>query len=350
MPVTQTNCRLNEQREKSMIRAFVFGKFLPFHKGHEALIRFALTKCDFLTVLVCCSDKEKVPAPVRENWIRQAVTPFTNVEVTSYNYLESELPNTSVTSEYVSKLWSEQFKILFPYYDLVITSEEYGNYVASFMGIRHIAFDIPKRLFPVSSTAVRLDPFTYWKYLPDSVKPYFAIKVIILGTESTGKTTIAERLAEYYQCSLVKEAGREFVGNSNLIKTEDLQIVALEHAKLIDEAVLGNHPLIIIDTDIHITISYSKFVFGDTLVVDDRIYESNKGHLYLYLTNDIDYVQDGTRLSKDDRDSLDLSHREILNQHGIGIIEIGGSLEERMHRAVLLINKLLEENVERHWP
>ena len=44
----------------------------------------------------------------------------------------------------VSSVWSERFKEIFPDYDLVITSEEYGDYVASFMGIKHIAFDILK--------------------------------------------------------------------------------------------------------------------------------------------------------------------------------------------------------------
>lgn len=41
-----------------MIKAFVFGKFLPFHQGHEHLINFALGHCDQLTVLVCASDRE----------------------------------------------------------------------------------------------------------------------------------------------------------------------------------------------------------------------------------------------------------------------------------------------------
>jgi HTH-type transcriptional repressor of NAD biosynthesis genes len=52
-----------------MIKAFTFGKFLPFHKGHEAMINFALTECDFLSVLVCCSDKENINGEVRKKWI-----------------------------------------------------------------------------------------------------------------------------------------------------------------------------------------------------------------------------------------------------------------------------------------
>ncbi len=39
---------------------------------------------------------------------------------------------------------------------------------------------------------------------------------------------------------------------------------------------------------------------------------TKKADLYLYLNNDVKYVQDGTRLSKNERDLLDISHRQIL--------------------------------------
>ena len=93
-----------------MTKAFVFGKFLPFHKGHEAMINFALTKCDFLTVLVCCSDKEIIPGQVRKSWIENTFKQHKNIEFEILNYLESELPNTSKSSKEVSKIWANVFK------------------------------------------------------------------------------------------------------------------------------------------------------------------------------------------------------------------------------------------------
>lgn len=333
-----------------MVKAFVFGKFMPFHKGHEAMINFALTKCDFLTVLVCCSDKENIPATTRQKWIEKSFETENKIEIKSYNYSESELPNTSVSSQEVSKIWSAKFKEFFPDYDLVITSEEYGNYVASFMKIEHIPFDIPKQLFPVSATAVRNDIFTNWKFLSDSVKPDFAIKVVVLGTESTGKTTLTERLAKHFNCSSVKEAGRDLVANSNSFEFDDLRLVASEHAKRIDKAVLEQSPLIIIDTDIHITKSYASFIFDKTLEVESKIYNSNKADIYLYLNNDVEYVQDGTRLSESDRNLLDISHRQILQQHNIDITEITGYWEQRFDKAVTTIKQLIETNDKKHSP
>jgi HTH-type transcriptional repressor of NAD biosynthesis genes len=332
-----------------MTKAFVFGKFLPFHKGHEAMINFALSKCDILTVLVCCSDKENISDTVRKSWIEKTFEKQKNVEIKTFNYLENELPNTSETSKEVSEIWADIFKKQLPDYSLLITSEEYGNFVAAIMNIQHIAFDIPKKLFPVSATAVRKDVFANWKFLPDSVKPNFAIKVVILGTESTGKTTLAEKLSKHFNCSLVLEAAREIIVNSNNFSVDDLYHVATEHAKRIDETILADSPLLIIDTDIHITKSYSLFTFEKELEISANIYNSNIANLYLYLNNDVEYLQDGTRLSEDERNLLDLLHRQVLTDHNINIIEIKGDWDRRYEKAVEQINELIATNGQNLW-
>jgi len=332
-----------------MTKAFVFGKFLPFHKGHEAMINFALSKCEFLTVLVCCSAKESIPDTYRKAWIEKAFEKEKNIEIRTLNYLESELPNTSESSESVSKIWADIFIKQFPDYSLLITSEEYGNFVAAFMNIQHIAFDIPKKHFPVSATAVRNDVFTNWEYLPDSVKPDLSVKVVILGTECTGKTTLTEKLAKHFNCSFVLEAGRDIIANSNSFTFDDLHIVATEHAKRIDKTILANSPLVIIDTDIHTTKSYSQFTFEKELEISANIYNSNKANLYLYLNNDVEYLQDGTRLSETERNLLDLSHRQVLTDHNIDIIEIKGDWDERFKKAVEQVNKIIGTNGQKHW-
>ncbi len=332
-----------------MVKAFVFGKFLPFHKGHEAMISFALAKCDFLTVLVCCSDKENISSSTRKKWIDKAFEKEKNIEIRTFNYLESELPNTSTSSESVSKVWADVFKKQLPDYSLLITSEEYGNFVAAFMNIQHIAFDIPKKLYPVSATAVRNDVFNNWQYLPDSVKPDLLLKVVILGTECTGKTTLTEKLAKYFNCSFVSEAGRDIIANSNSFTYDDLYLVATEHAKRIDKSILADSPLVIIDTDIHTTKSYSLFTFEKELEISTDIYNSNRANIYLYLNNDVEYIQDGTRLREAERNLLDLSHRQVLTDHNIDIIEIKGDWDERFEKAIEQINKLIATNGNKHW-
>lgn len=329
-----------------MIKAFVFGKFLPFHKGHEAMIKFALTKCDFLTVLVCCSDKENISDAIRCLWIKKTFETEKRIEIKHYNYIESELPNSSESSEKISKIWAIVFKKLFPDYSILITSEPYGNFVAKYMKIQHIAFDNEKKLNPVSASLINNDLFTYWNYLPDSVKPYFSIKVVILGTESTGKTVLTKRLSDYFKCSSVSEVGREIIANSNSFDFEDLRKVAEEHSKQIEKTVAGNSPLVIIDTDIHITKSYSRFTFNRELETTEEVYNTNKSALYLYLNNDVKFVQDGTRLNELDRNRLDLSHRLILAEHKIEYIEIRGDWDIRFELAIKSINELIEKKAQ----
>ena len=327
-----------------MIKGFVFGKFLPFHNGHEALIRFALTQCDFLTVLICCSEKENVSGTIRKNWIETTLHDLPNVEVNVFDYLESDLPNTSVSSLDVSKIWSAAFLKMFPDYDLVITSEDYGNYIAEFMGIKHITFDKSRKLIPVSATAIRHNLFKNWQFLPKSVKPHYAIKVVILGTESTGKTTLSKKLAEHFKCTMVAEAGRELIEDSNSFQFSDLNLVASEQFRRIDEATTGESALVIIDTDIHITKSYSEFIFGKQIEIEDEFYTKNNGNLFLYLNNDVDYIQDGTRLTEKDRNTLDLSHRKILAEHSIEFIEIKGNWQTRFEKALSEIEQFIIED------
>lgn len=331
-----------------MRKGFVFGKFMPFHQGHEAMIRFALSHCDTLSVLICCSNKETLPAAVRQSWVRDTFRDEPRVKVQVYQYDEHALPNTSETSASVSAVWADQFKILVPDHTIVVTSEPYGELVAGYMGITHVPFDMQKSQYPVSATKIRANLPDTWKYLPDSVKRSLVTKVVLLGTESTGKTTLTGKLAAHFSCSAVMEAGRDIIADSNDFGIKDLYLIAAEHAARIDKMSIGVSPLMVIDTDIHITMSYGEYAFGTVLDITPAIYDSNKADLYLYLNNDAPYVQDGTRLGEEERNQLDLSHRRILEKYGVTYEEIRGDWEQRFEQAVILIEQLMQRKME-NW-
>lgn len=325
-----------------MVKAFVFGKFLPFHKGHEAMIRFALAHCDQLTVLICCSDQETISGERRTSWIANTFGDEPRILIQVYYYKESDLPNTSVSSREVSRLWAAVFRQLLPEASLLITSEPYGDYVAEYMHMRHLAFDLPRQFYPVSATAIRCDRFANWHFLPESVQQDLAIKIVLTGTESTGKTTLAEQLSTHFNCGLVTEAGRDLIENSQSFVFEDLHRVAAEHARRIAAAIV-EHPVIIIDTDIHITLSYARFFFERDFPVDEHMYSLNRAHLYLYLNNDVPFFQDGTRLEEQERNLLDQSHRRVLKEHTIDWVEITGNWKVRFEKAVLCIEHFMTQ-------
>lgn len=326
-----------------MVKGFVFGKFLPFHKGHAAMIAFALQHCDALTVLVCSSDRETIPGAVRQQWIAETFTGRPELTVRVFEYDEAVLPNSSAASKEISKVWAGVFSDLLPDHTVLVTSEPYGDYVAGYMGIRHIIFDRERVNVPVSATGIRADLPAHWSFLPDSVRPFFVYKVVILGTESTGKTTLTRDLSRHFGCSMVPEAGRDLINNSNVFNIEDLYRVASAHASNIRRAVQGNSYLVIIDTDIHTTQAYCRYAFGKELAVSDDIYADNRADLYLYLNNDVPHEQDGTRLSEEDRNVLEQFHRQVLADHSMEVVEISGGWSARFAGAVAAIQLLMRE-------
>jgi HTH-type transcriptional repressor of NAD biosynthesis genes len=126
------------------------------------------------------------------------------------------------------------------------------------------------------------------------VHPFFVKKICIVGTESTGKSTLAKRLAEHYKTIYVPEMAREIIEETENCTYDDLLKIAQLHTQKISESILAANKLLIVDTDLNITRSYSQFLFNKGLNVDPWIEEVNQFDLYLFLEPDCEYIQDGT--------------------------------------------------------
>ncbi|MDQ0592214.1 HTH-type transcriptional repressor of NAD biosynthesis genes [Chryseobacterium ginsenosidimutans] len=322
------------------MKGFVFGKFYPFHIGHQKMIEFALEKGS-VTVLVCAEEKEIIDGNIRKEWIRETFRNNKNLKVKVFKYTENNFPNTSVSDWEISKIWSEVFKEYFKDEDFLVTSEEYGEMLSMIMDIDHFMFDENRESIQISASEIRENLFENWNYLPLSVQKYFALKVVFLGTESTGKTVMTNNLSEYFKANKVSEAGRDLISDSKEFDFNDLEKVYTEHANRIENVDYRESFLTLIDTDIHTTKSYSEFIFGRKLSIPEEIIEKNKADLYLYSTKDAEYIQDGTRLEIDARNKLDESHRNILKENEIDFLEISGSWDEREKMAVENIKNLI---------
>jgi HTH-type transcriptional repressor of NAD biosynthesis genes len=314
-----------------MAHAFTFGKYYPFHTGHRALIEFALTQFESVTVLVCASDREVIDLETRRAWIRATFAGDPRVRVLGYAYREAGLPNTSASSREVSAQWSAVFRRLLPHVDAVVTGEPYGEFVAEYMGIRHVPVPTPRQ---ISATEIRRDPWAHWAWLPEAVRPYYARIVALLGSESTGKTTLARLLAERFGGVWVPEAARDLVPDSRRLQRDDLYRVVREHARRVAAARASTPPLLVLDTDVHITQLYARHFFGAWLALEPELYAVQRADRYLYLSADVPFVQDGTRLEAADRAALDAAHRDTLAQFGVPVQYItGGDWADRVRQA-----------------
>lgn len=321
-------------------QGLVFGKFLPLHAGHIALIEFARKRCQTLTICVCASDKEKITADVRCRWLQQTYENEQDICITSFDYKEDQLTNTSVSSHKVSKDWSDIFKNLFPEVDCVFSSEKYGDYVADYMGISHISFDIDRTKNPISATQLNIDLLKHWESLSDAAKPYFQRVIAISGTESTGKSTLAKYLSEKLESSLVSEVGREIVPHSSKYSVTDLMKIASLHAQNIETSKNDLNPFVILDTDVYITQSYCYFQFGKYLELDENIYTTNKAALRLYLSAKNSFIQDGTRMDEVVRNQLDVCHRNTLVYFDQDYLEMPRGYSQCNKEALLKIRNL----------
>jgi HTH-type transcriptional repressor of NAD biosynthesis genes len=230
---------------------------------------------------------------------------------------------------------------LLPEVQLLVSSEPYGEFVAQYMNIEHIVFDPARSRVPISGTMIRKNPWVCWEYLPEAVKPYYHRKLVILGTESTGKTTLAQELALRFQANWVPEAGRDLIPDSTNFSINDLYAVADAHTKCVVEALTPLPALLILDTDIYITQSYAHFRFGQYLELPDEWYETQKAHLYLYLDKDAPYIQDGSRMPEAERNLLDASHKATLEHFDIGYELLSGDWDLRRKKALFLVANML---------
>lgn len=322
-----------------MKRGFLIGKFLPLHKGHLGLISFALQHCDFLYIIVCFTKSEAIEGIVRKQWLNSELESQDNISVISFPYDDSILPNTSISSNEVSQKWALELKKIVPDADIVFSSEKYGEYLAEFMGIQHLLFDETRNKFPISASMINNEPFKYWDYIAESAKAWFVKKIVLLGSESTGKSTLTKKLADYFATAYVPEMARDIIEKTEDCTFDMVEKIAILHAQKIGTTLSTANKLLFVDTDINITKSYSRFLFNQDLNVDSWIEEVNKADLYLFLETDCPFIQDGTRLTENERNKLSLFHKQQLFKDNIGYISIGGNWEKRFETAVDIIKK-----------
>ncbi len=326
-----------------MIRGLLLGKFMPFHTGHIALIDFALQHTDQLDVLVCANAGESIDGHTRFLWVKNYYAANAAVHVHLVNYHRDLLPATSESSPASAQKWAAWLQRHYPGISMFISSEPYGEFVAGYLGITHLCFDEKRKQVAVSATAIRAQPFKYWAFIPELVRPYFVKKIAIVGLESTGKSVLTARLADHYNTVFVPEAGREIVDTTQSCTLADLYTIAAMHANAIIEKTTIANKILFADTESTITRSYGNYLFKETIALADWVNEANRFDLYLFLETDCPFVQDGTRLEVAEREKLNASHKETFARQGILYHTITGHWQQRFETAVKLINRAFFE-------
>ena len=151
------------------------------------------------------------------------------------------------------------------------------------------------------SYAIAIDPVAHWAAIHPQARRDYTKTVAIVGGESSGKTTLVHKLANYYGASFVLEMGRLYVGTDLGGKEIGLQYsdyapIALNHAQAIREAAArATAPVTIIDTDFVTTQAFCEEYEGRTHPFVSACIDEFRVDHTIMLDNNTPWVADGMR-------------------------------------------------------
>lgn len=174
-------------------------------------------------------------------------------------------------------------------------------------------------------------------------------KVVVIGPESTGKSTLCEQLATYFNTEWCPEYAREYLlTHGTTYKFDDLLTIAKGQLALEDKISLkaknNSSNLVFIDTDMYVMKVWCEFVFGEChrFILDQIV--SRQYDLYLLCNVDLPWVKDVLREYPDleSRQRLYSMYKDIVLNQPVDWVDISGSSEERLSKAIVAVNKLLK--------
>lgn len=174
-------------------------------------------------------------------------------------------------------------------------------------------------------------------------------KIVAIGPESTGKSTLCKNLANHYNSLYAKEYARAYLlthGTNytfhNLLHIAKGQI-ALEEQALQNIELADCTPVnLFLDTDMYVMKVWCEFVFNQChhWILDTIATRSY--NLYLLCNTDMPWVKDELREYPDlaTREHLYHHYKDILVNQAVPWVEISGNYEERLLKAIAAIDAL----------
>ena len=326
------------------------GSFNPLHLGHVDCIIQATNMCrELYIVLSVGNNRGEINYRVRYRWLYQLTKHIGNVKIITL------FDDAATKADYTEEYWDSDAKKVKEQIgkpiDIVFCGDDYDE--NSFWNKCYPESEI--YFFPrndISSTEIRKNPYKRWDWIPNVAKPYFVKKVLLMGGESTGKSTLTINLANRFNTNYIDEAGREISersGTDMLMLSEDFTEILLQHKLNEINAINNSNKVLFIDTDTLVTQFYMSFLNDPEIdrnkALSDAIDAVNEYDLILFLEPDVAFVQDGDRseVIRDDRETYSNRIKDLITSHGKNFIVINGTYQERYVKAVEAVERLLSD-------
>ncbi|WMX47759.1 AAA family ATPase [Streptomyces roseicoloratus] len=255
----------------------VVGRFRLPHAGHHHLVRTARERCERLTVVVHGTAAESPPPADRVAWMREIHPDALVVDAADeppggLRDLSAALPaGLSDAEAWDARAALVRAAVPEPV-DAVFTAAPYGQELARRLGAASVRVEPGPAGRSLTSAAVRADPVAHWDALEAPVRAALARRVVVLGAERTGATTLALALTDHYRrrggvwarTRCVPDHGRAYeelrlaelraerpgAGRSDVrLHSADFPVIALRQAELEEEAARAGSPVLVCDSD-----------------------------------------------------------------------------------------------------
>ena len=169
------------------------------------------------------------------------------------------------------------------------------------------------------------------------------IRVVVTGSECTGKTTLARALADHYGAPWVPEFARQFVAEQTRAPSvSDVATIARGQITAEDRALARSPALLIQDTDLLSTVVYGRHYYGDCGAWIETALRERAADLYLLAGIDVPWAADGDQRDRGTRrDEMQGLFRGVLRDLAVPFVVICGAHEQRLRSATGAIDSLM---------
>lgn len=333
-------------------QGLIVGKFAPLHLGHEWLIAQAAAQCDKLLILSYTKPEfARCEVQARQHWLTQRF-PEHDVLVIDDSWLSTVCKSRHIETQLIPHneecdakqqhflAWLLAHVVqLKP--DALFCSEAYGPPTAAVLSralghkVQAVIVDLDRQTLPISASRIRQDPHGLSHWMAPVVQANFISRVVLLGGESSGKTTLAQALAKQFKTSWVPEYGRELWQQQNGVLSEaDLLRIAHEQVHREEAALMTANRFLFCDTSPLTTLGYSGWMFGHAAPELQTLAERAYDRIIL-CEPDFPFVQDGTRRNEAlFRLEQHAWYQQQLAHSSTPVLTVAGSLSQRVARVV----------------
>lgn len=169
-------------------------------------------------------------------------------------------------------------------------------------------------------------------------------KIVFTGPESTGKTTLVERLAHELKVPFVPEVARKYIAALGRPYTcEDLHNIAMLQMSE-EERIKAHHPHILLcDTDLLTIKIWSEDKFNECASWLTHAFVDRTPEMYFLCAPDFPWQQDPLREDPHRREHLYQVYREHLIRYKLRFIELTGSVEKRVYTVLHHLHQPIQQ-------